>query len=210
MATELTHAERILQKADDLFRRYGIRSVTMDEIAKQLSMSKKTLYQYFADKDAIVDAVFAAHIQKDEIECVHQKENSANAVDEIFMVIDMIEEMFSNMNPSILYDIKKYHPKTDIRFTEHKNKFIYNLIKENLERGIAEGMYRDNLNVDILSRFRVESMLLPFSPEFYTQHKYNLAEVETALAEHYLHGLASAKGVKMIEKYKQQRAKKKK
>jgi TetR/AcrR family transcriptional regulator, cholesterol catabolism regulator len=150
-----------------LFRRYGIRSVTMDEIAKQLSMSKKTLYQYFADKDAIVDAVFAAHIQKDEIECVHQKENSANAVDEIFMVIDMIEEMFSNMNPSILYDIKKYHPKTDIRFTEHKNKFIYNLIKD-------------------------------------------LAEVETALAEHYLHGLASAKGVKMIEKYKQQRAKKKK
>lgn len=210
MVAENTHVERIIVKADDLFRRYGIRSVTMDEIAKHLSMSKKTIYQYFADKDAIVDAVFLKQIEKDEVDCVQMVETSANAVEEIFLVIDMIEEMFSNMNPSILYDIKKYHPKTDVRFTEHKNKFIYNVIKENLERGITEGLYRSNLNVDIISRFRVESMLLPFSPEFYTMHKYNLVEVERALAEHYLHGIASVKGVKMIEKYKQQRAKKKK
>ncbi len=210
MSLESTHTERIITKADELFRRFGIRSVTMDEIAKQLSMSKKTIYQYFADKDAIVDAVFLQHIEKDEIECAQMSISSANAVEEIFMVIDMIEEMFTNMNPSILNDLKKYHPKTDARFIVHKNKFIYNLIKENLERGIEEGLYRDNLNVDIISRFRVESMLLPFSPEFYSMHRYNLVEVESALAEHYLHGIASAKGVKLIEKYKQQRAKKKK
>jgi TetR/AcrR family transcriptional regulator, cholesterol catabolism regulator len=200
--------ERILIKADDLFMRYGIRSVSMDDIALELGMSKKTLYQYYVDKDELVDAVMNATIIKNEHDCDIDRETSENAIDEIFKAMEMVEEMFRNMNPSILYDIEKYHPKTFARFQKHKNEYIYMVIRENLVRGIKEELYRPEINLDILSKFRLESMMLPFSPEFHGRNKFNLADLEQEIMEHYLYGLASLKGHKLILKYKQERIKK--
>lgn len=201
--------ERILIKADDLFMRYGIRSVSMDDIAIDLGVSKKTLYQYYADKDELVDAVLNSIITKNEADCDRDRENSENAIDEIFKAMEMVEEMLRNMNPSVLYDMLKYHPKTFARFLKHKNEYLYTVIRQNLERGIKEELYRPEIKLDIISRFRVESMMLPFNPEFQGKNKFNLAEVEQEIIEHYLYGVASLKGHKLILKYKQERIKKK-
>ena len=85
--------ERIRQKADELFRRYGIRSVTMDEIATQLGMSKKTIYQYFTDKDQLVDAVAVDEIHYSQECCMKDAADSANAIEEIFRVMEFVEVM---------------------------------------------------------------------------------------------------------------------
>lgn len=202
--------ERIISKAHELFMQYGIRSVSMDEIATQLGISKKTIYHYYADKDAIVDAVLAIEISHNQKQCSCSQQESENAVHEVFLAIDMTQEMLKVMNPSILYDLEKYHYNSFKKFADHKNKFFYNIIKQNLERGIQEGVYREGINVEILSRFRIITMFLIFNPEFLANTKSNILTVLTEISENFLYGIATTKGIKLIEKYKTQRIKNKK
>ena len=197
--------ERIRQKADELFRRYGIRSVTMDEIATQLGMSKKTIYQFYADKDQLVDAVALDEIRFSQDSCLRDMTVSGNAIEEIFRVMEFVEIMFRNMNPSMLYDLEKYHPSGYKKFLEHKNKFLYDMIKRNLERGIKEELYRPELNVEIMTRYRLESMMLALNTEIFSPAKFNLVELQREIIEHFLYGVATLKGYKLILKYKQQR-----
>ncbi len=200
--------ERILQKATNLFMKYGVRSITMDEIAVQTGISKKTIYQFFADKDELVEAVFKAEIDHSESCCNIDRAASANAVEEVFKAMDMVEEMFREMNPALLYEIQKYYPRAYLHMERHKNEYLLQLVKENLVRGMQEDLYRSDLKVDIIARFRVESMLLPFVPGYIGRNGHNLADVEYEIMMHFLYGLASPKGYKMITKYQQERNKK--
>src|SRR5262245_4196633 len=102
--------ERILEKAHELFMRYGVRSVSMDDIAAQLGMSKKTLYHDYTDKEELVDAVLSTVLEKNRNECFADKQSAENAIHEIFQAFDMMQEMFTNMNPAIVFDLEKYHP----------------------------------------------------------------------------------------------------
>ena len=205
---DLTTKERIKLTAHDLVMKYGIRSVSMDDIATALGMSKKTIYLYYADKDELVLAVVSDVIRKSELDCDRDKNLSENAIHEIFLAMEMVVEMFTAMNPSIIYDMHKYHPRAFAIFQKHKNEYIYNVMRENLNRGISEGLYRAELNIDIMSKYRVESMLLPFNPEFRHSLKYNLVEIEQELIVHFLFGLVTLKGYKLILKYQQERIKK--
>lgn len=200
--------ERIQEKATELFMRFGIRSVSMDDIATQLGMSKKTIYQFFADKDELVDAVMAANIQKTQGECLTCTIESANAVEEIFLTMEMIQEQFRNMNPMILYDLQKFHIRAFQKLTAHKNEFLLSIIRKNIEKGIAEGLYRKDISVDILSRFRLESMMLAFNMDAFPPSKFSLAEVTQEIIEHFLYGLATIEGHQLILKYQKERSKK--
>lgn len=196
---------RIKQKAHELFMQYGLRSVSMDDIATSLGISKKTIYLYYADKDELVDAVVDAEFTKNESICEYDKLHSKNAIEEIFLAMDMVAEMLSSMNPSLVFDMQKYYPKAFQKFHKHKNDYLYNVIKDNIIRGIQEELYRPELRVDTIARFRVECIMIPFNPEFYSKMKYNLAEIEEEFIIHFLFGMASPKGYKMIVKYQQER-----
>jgi AcrR family transcriptional regulator len=208
MITEINTRGRIRQKADELFMRYGLRSVSMDDIANSLGISKKTIYQFFADKNELVDAVLEETLDYNKRNCEKNRSEAVNAIEEVFMSMEMIEQMFRHMHPSVIYDMQKYHPQAFSRFLKHKNDFLYNINTKNLERGIKEELYRAEIDIDIMSRYRVESMMIPFNPEFFSRQKNNLAEVEQQLIEHYLFGIASLKGHKLILKYQQERLKK--
>lgn len=200
--------ERILSKSQDLFNRYGIRSVSMDDIAAQLGMSKKTLYQYYVDKDELVNAAIEVQLTLNKSECLACSEQGENAIHEIFLSFDKIQGLLSTMNPSLLFDMEKYHPTAFKKFQEFRHAFLYKIIKSNMERGIEEENYRNDFDVDILTRFRINSILLSFNPDVFPTNKSNLVYIEKQLIEHFLYGIASAKGVKLIQKYKLQRTKK--
>ena len=188
--------------------RYGVRSVSMDEIAAHLGISKKTIYQYYSDKDALVEGVVGIEISKNERECSVQHQLSENAVHEIFIAVDMVQEMLTHMNPSLIFDLEKYHPKAFKKYNDHKNKFLYDIIKDNLERGIRDGLYREELKIDIMARFRLASMFLIFNPELFPHNKHSLSEILDEVTDNFLYGLTTAKGQKLIQKYKLQRLKK--
>lgn len=201
-------AERIKQKAHDLVMQYGIRSVSMDDIASALGMSKKTIYQYYADKDELVEAFIKDKISENQMLCKRDQHNAKDAVHEVFLAMEMMQEMFADMNPSIISDMEKFHPKSYAIFHQHKYNFLYKVLKENIDRGITEGLYRSDLDVEVLIKARLEIMMLPFNQQVYPKNKYRLIDVEIALTEHFLFGLASAKGYKLISKYQQERIKK--
>src|SRR5512141_1922161 len=141
--------ERILVKANELFNRYGIRSVSMDDIAAHLSMSKKTLYLYYTDKDELVNAVFDIALTTNKSNCLECTKKGENAIHEIFLSFDIMEEMLKTMNPSVLFDMQKYHPSAFKKFDDFKNSFLYKIIKANLDRGVKEELYREEIDTDI-------------------------------------------------------------
>ena len=199
--------ERIQQKAKDLFHRYGIKSITMDEIATQLGASKKTIYQYFSDKDELVDTIISEMIGGAEHRCDHNLESSRDAIHELFQAIDFVEEIFSEMNPAMMYDLERFHPQSYKRFLDYKNKYLLQLIRQNLRRGIEEELYRADINIEILAKFRLEGMMLAFSQDIFPATKFNLAELHKVIIEHFLFGVSSLKGYKLILKYQQERLK---
>jgi len=196
-----------LQKAHELFMRIGIRSVSMDEIAGQLGISKKTIYNSFKDKDALVDGVLDIEIGKKVVDCAITKEKRENAVHEIFLEMDILEEMFATFNPSVLFDLEKYHPSAFKKFTDHHNTFMYQKIKENIETGIAEGNYREGIDLDIITRYKIGSMFLVFNMNYFPHGDYQLPKLCLEITDHFLHGLVTPKGKELIDKYKQQRQK---
>ncbi len=200
--------ERIHRKAHELFMQYGLRSVSMDDIANNLGMSKKTIYLYYVDKDALVDDVVSSIIGHNQSVCELDRKQADNAIHEIFLAMDLIMEMFRSMNTSLLFDMQKYYPGAFQKFLKHKNDYLYNVIKENIMRGIKEELYRADIKVDVLARYRVESIVLPFHPDFHTKVKASLADIEQELTYHFLFGLISQKGYKLTLKYQQERIKK--
>lgn len=207
MIPDLNTKVRIRDKAKELFLRYGIRSVSMDDIANQLGMSKKTIYQYFTDKNELVDAVIEDELQNMQQDCLKCGEDAKDAIEEIFLTVDQVIEQLSSMNPMVLYDMEKFHIRAYQRFMEHKNKFLLQVIKKNLEWGIKDGLYRPDVDVDIISKFRLESMMIPFNIDLFPPSRYKLSEVTKSIIEHYVFGVASLKGHKLILKYQQHRNK---
>jgi AcrR family transcriptional regulator len=193
--------ERILLKAADLFFRYGIRSVTMDEIAGQLGISKKTIYQFFTDKDEIVEGVVDREILKNQDKCDLYFKASENAVHEIYLSLESMEEMLKAMNPLIMYDLEKHHMKAHKKFKDHISQFLYQVISENLERGIKDGLYRPELNIDIVSKYRIETAFMSFNQDVFPHAKYPITEVGREIGILFLYSITTPKGVDLIEKY---------
>ncbi len=200
--------DRIKQKAHHLFMQYGVKSVTMDEISEQMGVSKKTIYQYYADKDELVHAVMEDEIQYNQACCIRDKQQAKDAIHEIFLAVEMIQEMFQGMNPSILFELEKYYPTAYEKFTQHKYSFLYKALKENLKRGIYEGLYRSEINTEILVKLRLETMMMPFNQLIFPKNKFSLIKIETELTTNFLFGLATIKGHKLITKYQQDSTKK--
>jgi len=196
--------ERIRQKADELFRRYGIKSVTMDEIANQLGVSKKTIYHSFSDKNELVDEVVVDILKYNKNCCRHFKDESQNAIHEVYMAMEMLQVMFDNMNPIILFDIERNHPATYKKFKEYKYQFLYELVKENIERGKREELYRAEVNTDVAAKVRLETMMMPFNEQLFPKNKFSLSILQQQLIEYFLFGIASLKGYKLILKYQKE------
>jgi AcrR family transcriptional regulator len=198
--------ERIQIKAMELFMQYGIRSISMDDIASQLGISKKTIYQYFADKNELVSAVVDADINDLQSRCNDCGLHADNAIHEIFLTMDMIQKFLINMNPMLLYDLRKFHQEAYQKWVEHKNNFLLVTVHNNIRQGIEEGFYRPEINADILSKFRLESMLIPFNIEVFPPAEYTLVDVTIELLENFLYGMVTQKGYELTTKYKHERA----
>ncbi len=201
---ETVTRDRIKKAAHDLVMRYGIRSVSMDDFAASLGMSKKTIYQYYKDKDELVDVIISDIISRNKEICICDREESKDAIHQLFLALDMISVVMESMNPVVMFDMQKYHPECFGKFLKHKDEYLFNVVKQNLLRGITEELYRSDINVDLMARFRVDSLLIPFNPGFTQNLKVALDEAHRELLIQFMYGIASPKGYKLIGKYQKQ------
>lgn len=197
--------DRIQKKAEELFRKYGIRSITMDEIARQLGISKKTIYQYYDDKDALVAATITAMLDYHKDCCASHRCECQNPVEEIYSGIEMLRELKGSFNPAVIFDLVRYHPKVYKKIIHFKHQFLFTAIRSNLEKGKELGLYRDDIDVDVLSTFRVETLMMGFNEEIFPENGSKFQHIAQCLSEHFLHGIVSPAGLKILNKYKLER-----
>lgn len=196
--------ERIITKADELFFRYGVRAVTMDDIAQELGISKKTIYQHFEDKDSIVYDVAFKSFENDKCELMAIYKEAENPIEEILISIEYLRKNIANMNPMIMHDIRKYYPKVWSLYGEHKQFYLKEAIVRNMKEGIEQGLYRSDINIDILSKLRLEQVELAFDQEVYPFSKYNAFEVQEVFIDHFLRGIMTEKGLAIYNELKSQ------
>ena len=194
--------DRILNHAQALFMRNGIKSVSMDDIVADLAMSKKTLYKWFENKDQIVLACISQHLNGVQCDCAVVAGGAADAVEEMLLLSKWADEQFSGIHPSIFHDMKKYHPAAWELFQRHKNTFILAQITQNLRRGLAEGLFRADLDVEVLARLSLAQIELAFDPELYPPAQFSPVRVNRVFDEHFLLGVATLKGHKLINRYR--------
>ncbi|MFC5271225.1 TetR/AcrR family transcriptional regulator [Adhaeribacter terreus] len=194
--------DKILAVAFEMFLKRGIRSVSMDDIAQEMAISKKTIYKWYENKDAIVFAAIENYLKVTEERCNCFAEQSANAIDELFQTMDMLRQMFGGIHPSVIFDIQKFHPKTWQLIEKHKSSFLLSKIINNMNRGIKESLYRADLDVEIISRLRLAQIGIVFNNETFPPSQFNQQRVQVACLEHYMLGIATLKGHKLINKYK--------
>lgn len=191
--------EKILEVADQLFHKFGARSVSMDDIASELSISKKTIYQYFKDKNDIVMKVTIKAIQE-EIKMFQEVIDVSNdAIEELFNLSKCLRKNMAEINPSLLFDLQKFHPKAWDLWLEFKNGFIKQSILDVIARGKNEGYFREDINAEIIAVFRVESVEMPFNSQIFPPSQFNFAEVQMALFDHFVHGLLTVKGQEIYD-----------
>ncbi len=193
--------ERIIAKAREQFFRYGVKSVTMDDIARELGISKKTIYQHFEDKDAIVHQLMMAEMINDKCEWDALDGSANNVIEKIVKSMDIIRQAFAEINPSAFFDIKKYHPKTWQLFQEHKQNFVMESIRKELLQGIEEGFFRADIKVEILVRMRLEQIEIGFDPHLFPPNKFSLIEVELTMLDHYIRGILTPKGLEVYQEF---------
>jgi AcrR family transcriptional regulator len=200
---EISIKAKILKGAEDLFTKYGVRSISMDDIARHLSVSKKTLYQHFADKEDIVTMTCKAHLERNNKEFDLVRDNASNAIEELANLSICLKKTMEEINPSLLFDLQKYHPKAWSVWLDHKNRTIRDSVVRNIKQGIEEGYYRPEMNAAVIAAMRLELVQLAFDEDVFPREKFRLSEVQMEIFDHFVFGIVTDKGRKLYLKYKE-------
>ncbi|MBX7242271.1 MAG: TetR/AcrR family transcriptional regulator [Bacteroidia bacterium] len=189
---------RILQQAQVLFMRYGIRNVSMDDIAKELGISKKTIYQTFQDKAEIVHAVMEAHNLTEKCEMDSIQKNSGNALEELVGVLQYIAKTLKMASPLLIYEIKKYYPESWQYFRKAEDEYHLPQIRRNLKQGVEEGLFRAEIKVEEIARFRLGMLEVMLDTRLFPHDSFNQNEVMIEISRFYIHGLLTDKGREVL------------
>ena len=173
----------------------------MDEVAGELGMSKKTLYQYFSDKNELVAEATKAHLSREESELKDVFRRSENAIEELFLVSKCMRSSLDELNPGVLYDLKRYYPDSWKQWIAFKDKFIFKSIVENIKKGMADGHFRRDINPEVLASLRVWEIQSLFDADAFPIEKYDFKSVQLQLFTHFIYGIATQKGLELYEKY---------
>ncbi len=198
----LNTGERILKETGVMFFQHGIRTITMDDIATSLGISKKTIYLYYHDKSQLVKSFTEAELKAQEKDMQEIQKKSNDPVEEFINMMIYLENFFNRVNPAVFYDLQKYHPQSWNAFKIFKEKYVIGFVEDNLRRGIQQELYRRDLKTKILARLRIEQVEMGFNATVFPQDKFNMTEVQMTMIDHFLHGIVTIKGYKLIEKYK--------
>jgi TetR/AcrR family transcriptional regulator, cholesterol catabolism regulator len=190
----------ILSKVRELYTKYGIKSITMDDVAREMGISKKTIYQYVTDKDDLVGKFVGNEIALRQEEICNCFKTGFNAIEELFEISIFMNKLIRNQNPATDYDLKKYYPHHYQKMVKIRREGTYNYIYQNLKKGKAEGLYRDEIDAEIISKLyisRVESIHLN---DLFTVEEFTSLKLFIELLNYHIRGIATEKGIIVLNK----------
>ena len=190
--------EEILKKVSALYRKYGIKSVTMDDVAHELGISKKTLYQFVSDKTELVQMV-VEHVRQCNFSIMKKKKGTElNAIEELIEVSQHVNSLIKDHSPTYEYDLKKYYPDIYRNLMSARRKLMYDSMIANIKKGKEEGIYRKELDEKIIAKLhllRIENLQ---STEIFDEEEMHSSKFFTEVFVYHIHGLATDKGLKIL------------
>jgi TetR/AcrR family transcriptional regulator, cholesterol catabolism regulator len=195
---------QIIVGAFKLFYKYGIRSISMDDICREICMSKKTMYQYFKNKEELVGKVLNEESNKENCRFISIHENYPNPIDALLEVSKLTCQLIAEINPNFFFDLKKYYPEIFKNYVDQTRTHIFNKIRENILRGIEEGLYRSDLSVDLISWLYVQKLEDIMDSEFdIPDKKAAVTKFFKVMFENHIRGISTPKGVEYFEERKE-------
>ncbi|MBL6962801.1 MAG: TetR/AcrR family transcriptional regulator [Bacteroidetes bacterium] len=178
---------------------YGIRSVSMDDICRELGISKKTLYQYVSSKANLIEQTLLYDHEQVKKEYHKIFTEYKNAIDQLLMVSFLISKKLSEFNPSFNHDLRKYFPASNRENKAERQKNIAERIKKNIELGIKQGMFRENLNPELVAQLYVQKIEGIMNPENLQISGYSFSDIFKAMFENHIRGIANQTGIEYYE-----------
>lgn len=196
----IEETKNILERVSQLYHKYGIKSVTMDDVSRELGISKKTIYMHFSDKEELVGNVIDFMI-KTRHNCMNEiYEKELNAIDELFEVARQVNQMLREHNPAMEYDLKKYYPAAYEKVKQVKRKVMYDSVMNNLQKGIRQGIYRSEMNPDVIAKMHVARVEGMIESDVFTEEEFTRMDYFREIMIYHLRGIANEKGIKILEK----------
>jgi AcrR family transcriptional regulator len=190
----------ILLKVRELYMKYGIKSITMDDVARELGISKKTLYQFVSDKDDLVGKFIDNEIEQRQEEIFKCFKIGFNAIEELFRISAFMNKMIREQNPATEYDLRKYYPHHYQKIVKSRRERMYNYILLNLKKGKEEGLYREDINEEIISKLYLTRSENNNLRELFTIEEFTSNTVFVELLTYHVRGIATEKGIIVLEK----------
>ena len=197
----MDNRQRIIEEAALLFRTYGIRAVTMDMLANQMGISKRTIYELFKDKDEILSGVIKWMTEKQGEVLSKILNESENVIEAIFKILDLMRDHFQNMSPAFILDIKKYRHKMLINTEEKSEMHFFGFNEEVVRRGIKEGVFREEIDVTIINMCLFEVSKMSTDNDLFPSDDLHRNDVIRNVYINYLRGISTQKGLELINYY---------
>lgn len=191
--------QEILKKTLQLFFKYGVRSISMDDIANQLGISKKTLYNHFENKADLIEKIMLGHISDEEHLCEQLVDDKANAIDQLAQIYQFNLNLKGNINPTLIFELKKYYGKVWQHFEDHKHNYVQKQVFKNIELGQGQGLYRKDLNAQIISRIYTNRIDMIVDGDVFPMTEFSFREVIHELFIYHIRGIATSEGIAHLE-----------
>jgi AcrR family transcriptional regulator len=191
----------LLERASTVFMKYGLKSVTMDDLCREIGVSKKTIYKYFEDKNDLVLTIIQFKVEMDKQACNICTNQADNAIEALVNISRFVIEQLANMNPSVFMDLRKHYPAAWKHMHDHKWEFVLANIRENIIRGKSENLYRDNLNPEIISRYYVSGIDTIMDGEVYPYPEFKRDEILSEILRFHIRGLANDDGINYLKEH---------
>ncbi|MBK7128503.1 MAG: TetR/AcrR family transcriptional regulator [Crocinitomicaceae bacterium] len=188
----------IIEKATAIYLKYGIKSMTMDEMAKQLGISKKTLYSFVSDKNELVELCVLSQHEGEVCRMAEVSRQNENAIDEMLGISKSVTDTLKKIHPSIFFDLAKYHPNALRMMNEQKRNFIRGCVMDNLERGIKQGLYRNNLNTEVISTIYLATLDHIMLGDLFPESLNSIDNIYREFFRYHVRGIASSNGIEYL------------
>ena len=191
---------RIQQSADRLFRKFGIRSVTMDDVAKEVAISKKTIYSCFRDKNDLVSTIIGSHIKQNEETINKIIDSEANPIQRFASIAAFIIETYDDMNPSMINDLRKFHPETFDKINEFRDSKVIQHAMKSINDGRKMGFFRDDFHEEIIARAFSSLTFFVFERPNFSDQNISKEELVVEIIKYHLRSICNENGLKELEK----------
>jgi hypothetical protein len=192
---------KILKKSSEMFMTYGIKSVTMDDISRANGISKKTLYRYVDNKADLLNKVLVLQNEEEKLALIECKEQANNAIEEMILISRYVNKLLQSINPSAVYDLQKYYIEHWNLMRSLHEQYIFNMIKDNLKVGTTEGLYRNDMNIDVVAKLYGGTSDLILDTNLFPINKYKRSDLHREMVRYHLHAIVSEKGHDVLEEF---------